>query len=158
MLHRDLFRAIKVLKAFDRVAITADKTDWPVIDRADYPGLALGFIWSVDTITTGDATNFFTLYLYHAAAKASSTALTAGVVVPSAQMYGTSHNGVYNASHTPWPLIDDVACSAGDVFFHVYNGQLRYLQPQADETLTASIALSCLLVGFNEAEFQNLES
>lgn len=136
---QDLIFTSDVEQVMASTNLTASKTNMNVIDLGA-AGILAGpvnecmILVGVDAISTADTSNYFTLDLYHAAAKTSSTALTAGVKV-------TSANGLLNADS---PVINatTLTTQAQKCILIGYRGILRYLQLQPTETGTADITIS----------------
>lgn len=125
---RDKLNNQKVSKAFAYASRTAS-ANGEIIDTRDFGSLT--FIIQLATVTTADATNFFTFTIQHGDESNLSDAAT---VTAATGLLGT--NLVVNDSTTQSDMIGMMG----------YAGGKRYVRLVATETLTASAAFSAVAV------------
>ncbi len=143
----DLFHAIRVTApVLAHTAMTASTTDCTVVDLRNYPqGSVVGFVVHVPTVTTVDASNYFTFKLFEADEKASATALTAGTVVANDDILGLVENDVLldtdDMASVP-VLTVNASGQAGKTYFFQYRGYKPCIQLQPTETGTSAVTAS----------------
>lgn len=125
---RDKLNNQKVSKAFAYGSRTAT-TNGEIIDTRGFDSLT--FVIQLATVTTADATNFFTFTLQHGDDSGLSDAAT---VTAATGLLGS--NLVVNDSATQSDMIGMMG----------YTGGKRYVRLVATETLTASAAWSAVAV------------
>ena len=125
---RDNLNNAKVSKAFAYASRTAS-ANGEIIDTRGFDSLT--FVIQLATVTTADATNFFTFTLQHGDDSGLSDAAT---VTAATGLLGS--NLVVNDSTTQSDMIGMMA----------YAGGKRYVRLVATETLTASAAFSAVAV------------
>ena len=146
---RDLFtQLIAAAQALASTAMTATKTDCPVVDLRDFPaGSVVGFLVHVTAAGTADASNFFEFLLHEADEKTSSTALTSGTLVADADLLGFTRDGVLISGEGPNPVVNSTT-DAGKVFWFSYRGYKNCVQLVPTETGTAAITASAIPIVF----------
>jgi hypothetical protein len=125
---RDNLNNAKVSKAFAYASRTAS-ANGEIIDTRGFDSLT--FLIQLATVTTADATNFFTFTLQHGDDSGLSDAAT---VTAATGLLGS--NLVVNDSTTQSDMIGMMG----------YAGGKRYVRLVATETLTASAAFSAVAV------------
>lgn len=125
---RDNLNNAKVSKAFAYASRTAS-ANGEIIDTRGFDSLT--FLIQLATVTTADATNFFTFTLQHGDDSGLSDAAT---VTAATGLLGS--NLVVNDSTTQSDMIGMMG----------YAGVKRYVRLVATETLTASAAFSAVAV------------
>jgi len=125
---RDNLNNAKVSKAFAYASRTAS-ANGEIIDTRGFDSLT--FVIQLATVTTADATNFFTFTLQHGDDSGLSDAAT---VTAATGLLGS--NLVVNDSTTQSDMIGMMG----------YAGGKRYVRLVATETLTASAAFSAVAV------------
>lgn len=140
---RDLVFETDVHQLMASTNLTASKTNMTVLDlqAAGIESALYGavyFLIGVDAISTADASNYFTIKLFHSDAKTSATALTSGVEV-------TSTTGLLNSA-APTIAATTLTTQAQKCIIVGYRGIKRYLQIQPTETGTADVTISVYAV------------
>jgi hypothetical protein len=125
---RDKLNNQKVSKAFAYASRTAS-ANGEIIDTRGFDSLT--FVIQLATVTTADATNFFTFTLQHGDDSGLSDAAT---VTAATGLLGS--NLVVNDANTQSDMIGMMG----------YTGGKRYVRLVATETLTASAAFSAVAV------------
>lgn len=125
---RDSLNQTKVTSAFNYASNTATANGTNIIDMQGYDSCV--FVVQLATVTTADATNFFTFTLQHG----DASDLSDGATV-------TAATGLLGSNL----VVNDTGLS-NKVGMMGYSGGKRYVRMVATETLTASAAWSAVAV------------
>lgn len=125
---RDSLNETKVTSAFDYASRTATANGTNIIDMRGYDSCV--FVVQLATVTTADATNFFTFTLQHG----DTSDLSDGATV-------TAATGLLGSNL----VVNDTGLTH-KVGMMGYSGGKRYVRMVATETLTASAAWSAVAV------------